>query len=98
MARGAGPSEEFQASSLSTLVQTVAAGAGITLVPQMALEVEGRSELRLKFVPFPKPAPSRTICLAWRRASPRGDEFRLLGEQLVQNVPRARRRLSLRRR
>jgi LysR family hydrogen peroxide-inducible transcriptional activator len=72
-------------------VQTVAAGAGITLVPHMALEVEGRPGLKLKFVPFPEPAPGRTVCLAWRRASPRGAELRLLGEQLAQDVPRARR-------
>ena len=72
-------------------MQTVAAGAGVTLVPHMALAVEGRSELGLRFVPFPKPEPVRTICLAWRRASSRGDEFRLLGEQLLQNVPQAQR-------
>lgn len=75
-------------------MQTVAAGTGITLVPHLALEVEGRPELGLHFVPFPEPAPGRTICLAWRRASPRGDEFRLLGEQLAQAVPRARRLLG----
>ena len=75
-------------------MQTVASGAWITLVPHMALEVEGRAELGLKFVPFPEPGPGRTICLAWRRASPRGDEFRLLGEQLALKVPRARRALN----
>jgi len=64
-------------------VQTVAAGSGLTLVPRLALEVEGRPGLGLAFVPFPEPSPGRTICLAWRPASPRGAEFRLLGEELA---------------
>ena len=75
-------------------MQTVAAGAGLTLVPRMALAVEGRSELGLAFVPFPDPAPGRTICLAWRRASPRADELRLLGAELAHSArqaPRPRR-------
>lgn len=76
----------------------MASGAGITLVPHMALELEGRSELGLSFVRFHEPEPSRTICLAWRRASPRGEEFRALGEQLVENVPRGHRKLGRRRR
>lgn len=76
---------------MSTLVQTVAAGAGLTLVPHMALEVEGRPGLGLEFVPFPAPAPGRTICLAWRAASPRAGEFELLGEQLILGAPRGRR-------
>lgn len=79
---------------MSTLVQTVAAGAGITLVPQMALPVEGRTALGLKFIPFSAPPPGRTICLAWRRASVRAAELRLLGQQLVHRVPPARRLLS----
>lgn len=65
----------------------------MTLVPRLALEVEGRSELGLRFVPFPKPQPARTISLAYRRLSSRGDEFRLLGEQLVARIPRKERLL-----
>lgn len=75
-------------------MQTVATGAGLTLVPRMALGVEGRPELGLEFVPFPAPAPGRTVCLAWRRASPRGGELRLLGEELAQGAPRADRLLA----
>lgn len=63
-------------------------------MPHLALEVEGRPGLGLKFVPFPEPGPGRTISLAWRRASSRGPELRLLGEELVRGVPRARRRLE----
>ena len=70
-------------------MQTVAAGSGLTLVPRLALEVEGRPGLGLVFVPFPDPSPGRTICLAWRRASPRGAEFGLLGEALRAPTRRA---------
>ncbi|HKX46595.1 MAG TPA: hypothetical protein VJP77_07820 [Planctomycetota bacterium] len=42
----------------------------------------GRGALRT--IPFEDPAPEREVGLAWRRASPRGDEFRMLGEALVE--------------
>tara|TARA_R110002072_G_scaffold276793_1_gene438510 strand:- start:21 stop:917 length:897 start_codon:yes stop_codon:yes gene_type:complete len=85
-ARGAGESREFQASSLSTLIQTVAAGSGITLLPKIALEVEGHPDRGLAFVPFSKPEPARTISLAWRRSSPREAEFRALGKELSKHT------------
>ncbi len=67
----------YGATSLTTLLQMVSHGLGITLVPEMALEAT--STMRdLKLVPFAEPAPARTICLAWRRNSPRGDECRAL--------------------
>jgi LysR family hydrogen peroxide-inducible transcriptional activator len=69
----------------------VATGAGVTLVPELALAVEGTPGSALAFVPFPKPQPARTICLAWRRTSPRGPEFRLLGEVLTSEAPKPRR-------
>lgn len=81
-ARGAAESREFQASSLSTLIQTVAAGSGITLLPKLALGVEGHPDRALTFIPFTRPEPVRTISLAWRRSSPREAEFRALGEEL----------------
>ena len=61
----------------------MAAGIGITLVPRMALEVEDRPERRLRFLPFQRPLPARTICFAWRRGSPRSAEFRLFGAGFV---------------
>ena len=84
--RGAGESREFQASSLSTLIQTVAAGSGITLLPKIALGVEGHPDRGLSFVPFSKPEPARTISLAWRRSSPREAEFKALGKELAKRT------------
>ncbi len=60
----------------------VATGAGITLLPQSAVDVELRGSEELVTLSFRKPAPFRTIGLAWRRTSPRGDEFALLAEGL----------------
>lgn len=62
---------EFRATSLPTLVQMVAGGAGVTLLPQLAVRTEVRRG-RLRVRPFAKPAPYRTIVLIWRKRSPLG--------------------------
>ena len=69
-AAGAQESTDFRAASLPTLVEMVAAGTGITLLPELALvkEVSDRSELRT--ISFKTPAPHRTIGLAWRQGAP----------------------------
>ncbi len=60
---------EFRATSLSTLVQMVASGAGVTLLPELALPTEAkRSDIRVRR--FVKPAPHRTLALVWRKSSP----------------------------
>jgi LysR family hydrogen peroxide-inducible transcriptional activator len=68
------------ATSLATIVQLVAAGQGITLVPQLAIDAGTITDPRLKLVPFVKPEPHRTIGLAWRKRSPRERDFRALAE------------------
>jgi LysR family hydrogen peroxide-inducible transcriptional activator len=63
----------YGATSLTTLLQMVAHGMGVTLVPEMAASAAG--EMRdLKIVPFAEPMPERTICLAWRRNRARQEE------------------------
>ncbi len=79
----------IQATSLSTLVQMVANGLGVTLLPERALEVELRSAAGLAVKRFRPPAPSRTIGLAWRRGAAREADFRLLGESLRQGLREA---------
>ncbi len=70
-----GPSGEImEGSSLSTLVQMVGAGIGVTLIPQMAAEVEGRSA-PVVLHRLPEPRPKRTIGLVWRRSNPLSDRF-----------------------
>lgn len=64
----------FRATSMATLVQMVAAGNNLTLLPEMAVEVENRhGQLAIRH--FAEPAPSRTLVLAWRAQSPLGDAF-----------------------
>jgi LysR family hydrogen peroxide-inducible transcriptional activator len=74
----------IQATSLSTLVQMVANGLGVTLLPERTLPLELRPDTGLAARPFKKPAPSRTIGLAWRPGSARAGEYRLLGQTLAE--------------
>ena len=70
------PREVLDASSLSTLVQMVGAGIGVTLIPEMAVAVETRSA-SVSVARFKNPQPSRTIGMIWRKTSP-------LARQLLQ--------------
>ena len=58
----------LSATGLSTLVQMVGTGAGVTLLPRMAVAVENRRG-QLAVRSFKSPAPTRTLILAWRRGS-----------------------------
>lgn len=70
---------QFRATSLTTLVQMVAAGDAVTLLPELAVKVEGR---HLKLRRFADPVPHRTIVLAWRKTSPMRDALRRFGKTL----------------
>ena len=72
------------ATSLSTVMQMVANGHGVTLLPKIALDVEQRDE-RVKLLRFRDPEPARTVGLAWRRTSPRKADFAALG-QIVRDM------------
>src|ERR1017187_904164 len=61
--------EEPDASSLSTLVQLVSTGIGVTLIPEMAVAVATRSA-SVSVARFKNPQPSRTIGMIWRKTSP----------------------------
>ena len=72
----------FGATSIATVLQLVAAGQGITLVPQMAVDAGISADPRLALVRFAAPEPYRTVGLAWRRASPRRAHFLALVDLL----------------
>jgi len=76
--------DEFRASSLATVVQMVANGYGITILPELARSAEVGAEGPIAVVPFVEPTPYRTIGLAWRQSNPNRDEFVELG-QFVKN-------------
>jgi LysR family hydrogen peroxide-inducible transcriptional activator len=71
--------EIFQATSLRTLIQMVAAELGITLMPQIAVASELASTRNVVIRPLSPDKPFRTLVLAWRATSARGAEFRMLG-------------------
>ncbi len=79
----------FGASSLTTIIEMVAAGLGITLLPEICQRVEQRS-LDIQLMRFAAPEPLRTLGLAWRKTSPRRRDFLELGRLLLQ----AREKLS----
>ena len=63
------PRDGLDGSSLSTLVQMVGAGLGVTLIPEMAVPVETRSA-SVAVARFADPAPRRDIGMIWRKSSP----------------------------
>jgi LysR family hydrogen peroxide-inducible transcriptional activator len=73
--------EIMEGSSLSTLVQMVAAGIGVTLIPEMAAALETRSA-GVTVDRLPAPRPGRTIGLVWRRSNPLSDHYRALADTL----------------
>lgn len=80
----------FRATSLPTLVQMVSGGSGVTLLPRLALPLEGsRAELSIR--PFATPAPHRTVALVWRRRSFLADTLRALGVEIRSAYPPAAR-------
>lgn len=74
-------------SSLSTLVQMVGAGIGLTLIPEMAVEVETRSA-PVCVARFADVQPSRTIGMVWRSTSPLAKQLAQVAE-VVRSVARA---------
>jgi len=69
----------LDASSLSTLVQMVGAGIGVTLIPEMAVAVETRSA-PVVVSRFRNPQPSRTIGMVWRKTSPLAAQLQQIAE------------------
>lgn len=71
----------FGATSLTTILQMVANGYGVTLLPGISVGAELRPGVTIRR--FAEPAPSRRLGLAWRRSSPRKRDFLALGQVLA---------------
>ncbi|MFL5336877.1 MAG: LysR substrate-binding domain-containing protein [Geminicoccaceae bacterium] len=76
----------FGASSLSTIIQMVANGLGITVLPEISLAFEVHDP-RIALLRFPEPEPTRAVALAWRRSSPRKRDFVEFGKLLTTSRP-----------
>lgn len=80
-----GSLRELGATSLTTVMQMVANGYGVTLIPEIAVPVEARDK-RVKLLRFTKPQPFRTIGLGWRKTSSRARDFKALGKIVTEVV------------
>src|ERR1700758_1218073 len=85
------PREVLDASSLSTLVQMVGAGIGVTLIPEMAVAVETRSA-PVSVARFRNPQPSRIIGMVWRRSSPLAKQLQQISEVVCVSAGKAGKR------
>lgn len=70
--------QDYRATSLETLRQMVAAGHGVTLMPQLAAESYAGTARAVRIRPFAKPAPARTIGAVWRKSTTRGKAIEAL--------------------
>lgn len=84
---GATEDVDLRATSLATLMQMVAGGDGITLLPAMAEAAMAGPGSGVVTRPFRAPAPHRRIGLAWRRGSSRAAEMQLLAKSLLAAPP-----------
>jgi len=85
---GAVESMEVRATSLPTLVQMVAGGMGITLLPEAAAGALVQPRGPVEVAELGKPPPGRTLGLVWRTSSARLREFRLLADLMTAEAER----------
>ena len=83
---GVRDSQDFRATSLETLRQMVAAGAGVTLLPELAGRGAYRGGRGVALRPFVRPAPARHIGAAWRKTTPRRAAIEALCELTAQHA------------
>src|SRR5712672_2361408 len=83
------PRELLDANSLSTLVQMVSFGIGVTLIPEMAVPVETRSA-SVSVARFKNPQPSRTIGMVWRKTSPLARQLLQISEAVCLSAGKGR--------
>lgn len=79
----------MEGSSLSTLVQMVGAGMGLTLIPEMAVPLETRAA-QVAVARFPSPSPSRRIGMVWRKTNPLAEHLMQVGA-IVHKVAQSKR-------
>ena len=87
------PRESLDGTSLSTLVQMVGSGIGVTLIPEMAVPIETRSAA-VSVTRFGDPCPSRTIGMIWRKSSPLAEQLAQISEMVRQSAEILRQRRS----
>jgi LysR family hydrogen peroxide-inducible transcriptional activator len=89
--RRGGWDSRVEATSLTTLIQMVEGGLGVTLLPRITLDAGILKGTGLVARPFSLPAPSRTLALVARRTSSRRRDADLLAEFLIRQHRRSER-------
>jgi LysR family transcriptional regulator, hydrogen peroxide-inducible genes activator len=79
--------QDFRATSLETLRQMVATGAGVTLLPELAVRGAYRSARGVALRPFARPAPVRHVGAVWRKTSARRAAIDALGRLIAEHAP-----------
>jgi len=79
---GATERNGFRATSLETLRQMVAAGVGVTLLPELAVQPPVAPSPSITLLRFAEPVPSRQIAMYWRRSSAMGGFLTELADQI----------------
>jgi len=74
-----GARDGLDGSSLSTLVQMVGAGLGVTLIPEMAVPVEAKAA-PVCIGRFGGAEPKRTVGMVWRKTSPLAEQLAAVAE------------------
>lgn len=87
--RASAPSLLMEGSSLSTLVQMVDSGLGLTLIPEMAVPLETRNT-SVAVSRFTSDRPKRTIGMIWRKTNPLSKQLMDLGA-IIRQVGQAQR-------
>ena len=81
-----GLNSDVGATSLATLVQMVAGGLGVSLLPKIAADAGVTAGTDVTLRTFDRPVIGRQIGIAWRAGSPREEEARLIGKCVRQTL------------
>tara|TARA_B110000858_G_scaffold198091_1_gene262523 strand:- start:5434 stop:6369 length:936 start_codon:yes stop_codon:yes gene_type:complete len=79
----------YQGTSLHTLVQMVANGLGMTLLPAMSVDADVLGDTHLQLKHFSSENVSREVGMAWRKSDPRREEYLLLAEFIKEHIGRS---------
>jgi LysR family transcriptional regulator, hydrogen peroxide-inducible genes activator len=83
---GVNEKQDFRATSLETLRQMVAAGSGITLLPELASRGAYGAARGVEVRPFARPQPTRTIGAVWRKSTARGQAIDAICKLIASSV------------
>ncbi len=78
--------QDFRATSIETLRQMVATGAGVTLLPELTTRGAYGAARGIAVRPFSRPAPSRRIGAVWRKTSPRGGAIAAVADIIAKHA------------